>query len=212
MVKILPSLVALLLSVSGTTATSSPTSSAKVRGGSTKEASSSAVYWEEETPPPIVAAEDESNDDGSDTNTKATTSRPLFWTPRVFKNQRRRAPRKAKPTPHPMRTNLWKIQFTSRNRQIFQNRTMIIDFDGSHAVTDGHHSYCKLGDNSIGKWHMIPSGVLWRYYAGKRAGNDDNSSTSAGTTQLHFTAEIHLNPFGDHPRMLRGVVVRDRYV
>jgi len=92
---------------------------------------------------------------------------------------------------HKLRTNLWNLTLTSRNRRIFSNnRTFVIDFH-----EDG---YCwNSNDYSVGRWQTIPSGISW------------NFSPSQNLT-LRFTSEVHLNPFGEHPRMLRGVVVRDR--
>ena len=132
------------------------------------------LHWEEEIPPQIV--EKEPDDEAP------SSKRPLFWRPQQLQVRR---PQRKQPKPHPMRTNLWKLKFTSRNRDYFQNETMIFEFD--------ELGFCKNDKAQVGKWNMVPAGVLWKLPSG-----------------LQFYAEIHLQPFGDHPRMLRGVVVRDR--
>lgn len=152
-------------------------------------------YWEEEIPPPLVVDEIDQDQD----EPTADRRRSIFWKPpKQEAHQQQKSPRRRKRKPHPLRTNLWKIDFTSRNRHYFSNQTLIIDFDD----TEQDFKFLKVKhheEETIGKWHMIPSGILWRYH-------DSNNNN----VKLHFTAEIHLNPFGDHPRMLRGVVVRDR--
>jgi hypothetical protein len=190
MTMITPSLLllSLIVTVSSTAASSIP------RGGGgrsvvEKSPATTRTYWEEEIPPPPSDKDTANKKNDKD-------SRPLFWT-RENKNGKQKQHIE---TPHPLRTNKWEIRFTTRNRKLFANRTLEIDFDAALG-------YCKAGSNdetaaAVGKWHMIPSGIMWRY------SNADNDSNRL----LHFTAEIHLNPFGDHPRMLRGVVVRDRYV
>ena len=101
-----------------------------------------------------------------------------------------------KPKSHPMRTNVWKVRFTSRNRKFFTNETMVIEFDPlgyCRVEATPDQDDCRY-HHVVGTWNMIPAGVLWEL------------------PRLQFWAELHLQPFGDHPRMLRGVVVRDRYV
>jgi hypothetical protein len=154
------------------------------------------VYgWEEEVPPvvrsPAVGAVERAND--------SQQQRPLLQLgPSSFERQSVFRKRKSQqPKSHPMRTNVWKIRFTSRNRKFVTNETMIIEFDPL--------GYCRVettpGQDDrrsehyvVGTWNMIPAGVLWEI------------------PRLQFWAELHLQPFGDHPRMLRGVVVRERYV
>lgn len=160
-------------------------------GRSAVEKSQTTTYWEEEIPAPRPDKDPSSSSKKDDKD-----ARPLFWTPTKQKSK----PKRVVKTQHPMRTNKWEIRFTTRNRKLFANRTLEMEFDDKLG-------YCKAApqkgeaEAAVGKWHMIPAGILWRY-------SDDESSNRL----LHFTAEIHLNPFGDHPRMLRGVVVRDRYV
>lgn len=40
---------------------------------------------------------------------------------------------------------------------------------------------------------------------------DMNVTVGAQQTVLHHKAELHWNIFGDHPRMFRGTITRDRY-
>ncbi|CAB9516793.1 expressed unknown protein [Seminavis robusta] len=47
-----------------------------------------------------------------------------------------------------------------------------------------------------GTWKLAPSGVTWNMrWDGKT---------------YHFFADLHANPFGRHPKMFRGIVMRDR--
>jgi hypothetical protein len=192
-----PSFLLLVLSLLVTASATSSSSIPQGGGGRSDTVENNlatTTYWEEEIPPPP------SDKDTSTNKKKKKDYRPLFWTPENNNVKQKRLVK----TPHPMRTNKWELRFTTRNRKLFANRTLEMDFDDELG-------YCKAGTSSegeaaaVGKWHMIPSGVLWRY-------SDHDDDTASSSRLLHFTAEIHLNPFGDHPRMLRGVVVRDRYV
>ena len=57
----------------------------------------------------------------------------------------------------------------------------------------------------------------WGSFAAIAAGgsNDDNKEGSCvegwRTTTLHYRTDIHLNKFGERPRMFKGIVTRDRY-
>lgn len=52
-------------------------------------------------------------------------------------------------------------------------------------------------DYVVGTWKMAPSGVVWEMKFDER-------------TTYNFYADLHLNPFGKHPKMFRGLVIRDR--
>lgn len=67
----------------------------------------------------------------------------------------------------------------------------------------------------VGKWRIGHSGVAFdvpvQVNVRRRKGcNDDN--VASRVTVLHYHADIHLNKFGERPRMFRGVITRDRYV
>ena len=59
----------------------------------------------------------------------------------------------------------------------------------------------------------------WRSFSAIAAGGcKDNKEETGGasvkgwrTTTLHYRADIHLNKFGERPRMFKGIITRDRY-
>ena len=68
----------------------------------------------------------------------------------------------------------------------------------------------------IGKWRIGHSGVAFDIpvqmsVTRKLKGNNSKVKEPKMTT-LHYHADIHLNKFGERPRMFRGVITRDRYV
>ena len=70
----------------------------------------------------------------------------------------------------------------------------------------------------VGKWRIGHSGVAFDIPAQmsvSRKNRDNNGSCKVKEpkmTVLHYHADIHLNKFGERPRMFRGVITRDRYV
>ena len=71
----------------------------------------------------------------------------------------------------------------------------------------------------VGKWRIGHSGVafdipvLISANRKKSSGsNSDKVMSPKKMTVLHYHADIHLNKFGERPRMFRGVITRDRYV
>ena len=76
----------------------------------------------------------------------------------------------------------------------------------------------------VGKWRIghsgvafdIPVQVMMNGNNRRRRGNDNSSSSSSSSSRrrmtvvLHYHADIHLNKFGERPRMFRGVITRDR--
>lgn len=68
----------------------------------------------------------------------------------------------------------------------------------------------------VGKWRIGHSGVAFDIPvlmgANKKInGNNDKVTSPPKMTVLHYHADIHLNKFGERPRMFRGVITRDRY-
>jgi len=147
------------------------------------------TYWEEEIPNAIL--ESSAADDLSEPSSQ--TSRPLFWSreyeDKQFQPMKTASPRVEKEV-HKLRTNLWKLSFKSRDCRIFPEKSMVVDFDKS--------GFCLHKNNdTVGKWRISPNGLTWQI-------------SSSEEVALYFSAETVLNPFGKHPRMLRGMVVRDR--
>jgi len=87
---------------------------------------------------------------------------------------------------HPLRKKSWVIfmkkgLFDQREETKYAFRS-----DGEFRTQDGDK----------GAWEFVPRGIMWKL-------EKDN-------TTYHFSAEVNYNLFGEQPRMLRGVVVRDR--
>jgi hypothetical protein len=159
------------------------------------------ITWEEEIPPHIILRKPtewdvESKSERIFLTWKSMEDLRLSYSP--IRTLRKKA--------HPLRTNLWRIRFRSR-RDILQlpfEKTILVEFHPS--------GYCRLTkddntenlkkdesnnlESTVGTWNIIPSGVLWEL------------------PTLEFWAEVHHQPFANHPRMLRGIVVRrySRYV
>lgn len=68
----------------------------------------------------------------------------------------------------------------------------------------------------VGKWRIGHSGVAFDIPVQMNVSrkNRDNGSKvkEPKMTVLRYHADIHLNKFGERPRMFRGVITRDRYV
>lgn len=69
----------------------------------------------------------------------------------------------------------------------------------------------------VGKWRIGHSGVAFDIpvqMSVSRKNRDNNGSSKVKEpkmTVLHYHADMHLNKFGERPRMFRGVITRDRY-
>ena len=166
------------------------------------------LYWEEEIPPPVPSIVD--NHESADNDKQR---RPILqWRPLEDRKHAIRRTNFQKKEPHPLRTNVWRIRLTSRNRKYIPDKSLIVEFDARgycKVLQEGESNYptstaTPISENDtpddriyrgcVGKWNMIPAGVWWNF------------------SSLQFWAEVHLQPFADHPRMLRGIIVRERYV
>ena len=67
----------------------------------------------------------------------------------------------------------------------------------------------------VGKWRIGHSGVAFdipvQVSPRRKKGRKSSSEQQPRLTTLHYHADIHLNKFGERPRMFRGVITRDRY-
>lgn len=72
----------------------------------------------------------------------------------------------------------------------------------------------KRSKTKVGKWRLGHSGVAFDIpvqIVDSDSQNDKNGQkTEPNLTVLHYHADIHLNKFGERPRMFRGVITRDR--
>jgi hypothetical protein len=96
-------------------------------------------------------------------------------------------------TPHPLRTEEWELEVNWKNQtqptlgSILKTRRLSVDFADNgyfRVASDAHNEYM------LGQWELLPSGLR---------------CSLNSTLLLH--ADLHLNPFGKHPRLSRGVIV-----
>jgi hypothetical protein len=159
------------------------------------------VYWEEEIVPSDTFASD--CDDSSPPKEK----RSLFWNPKEHDTDpgiqwaRAQQQKAEKVSPHPMRTDEWRIHLKSGKR-LFGTDSLDLHFSDNGFVKVLENPFAKL-EASIGTWKVIPSGIRWELPV-KMNTHDKN-------TTLHCHADLVLNPFGSKPHMVRGIIARDRY-
>lgn len=140
---------------------------------------------------------------------------------------------------HPMRTDEWQLDVTLsrlyhsqdgdlfpecfsrgiqsnskrgplKRRQVFQfatNGYVKILGDASNAANQ------KTVNAKVGKWKMGHSGVAFDvpiHLLGTNSRKEKHRRLPKFTV-LHYHADIHLNKFGERPRMFKGVITRDRH-
>lgn len=106
---------------------------------------------------------------------------------------------------HPLRMEAWVIRL---QRGFFRRREdQCFSFLESGDVVMRAGDECSVDQRICGKWWFDKEGLRW----------DVAGSEGRGREALHapvtaqYSAQVHLNVFGPRPRMLRGVVTRDRY-
>lgn len=158
------------------------------------------VYWEEEIPLDAFVSD-------GDESSPSKEKRSLFWNPKehdtdtVIRLTQAQQPKARNVSPHPMRTDEWRIQLTSGER-LLGTDSLDLKFSDNGFVKVLENRFTKL-EASIGTWKMIPSGIRWELPV-KMTTNNKN-------TTLHCHADLVLNKFGSKPHMVRGIITRDRY-
>eukprot|EP00956_Cyclotella_meneghiniana_P002223 scaffold2498_cov74-Cyclotella_meneghiniana.AAC.7 len=69
----------------------------------------------------------------------------------------------------------------------------------------------RRGRVQIGKWKVGHNGVAFDIPVSLNSNTNAGEPSHQKSTVLHYHADIHLNKFGERPRMFRGVITRDRY-
>jgi hypothetical protein len=164
------------------------------------------VYWEEELPEPTVVSKQHVKEQQS--------PRRFFWYGRSMHDEEQpnkvlQSFAKRPPKPHPMRTNTWQLDLNMSPKQACKlgiNTTMVLDF--------ADNGYCRQVDSPllIGKWTLHPSGITWHIPLPTTTtkdddDDDDDHDDDAQVPLLVCHADLILNPFGKHPRMIRGTMV-----
>ena len=83
----------------------------------------------------------------------------------------------------------------------------------SYSSTTTTTTGSKRKKPKVGKWKLGHSGVAFDIPVQvhvKRKSDNNEQKMQSRVTVLHYHADIHLNKFGERPRMFRGVITRDR--
>jgi hypothetical protein len=114
------------------------------------------------------------------------------WMPRIMEATTTPA---STEIPHPLRTSSWnlQVQWTGKWDRTLPNNL--------HVEFDTDTGYCRASSPSkgvvgLGQWQVHPWG-LWF-----------SLTDASGSVEYTFTAQLHLNPFGDAAKLLQGSVVR----
>lgn len=121
--------------------------------------------------------------------------------------------------PHPLRTDEWELDFRWKGRRSgsgSSRRRIAFEFADNGYVRcrscsdDGGVDEDRTGGGekrrySVGTWELTPSGVAWTVRFDD--GDESEGEAGGGGRCLDFYAGLHLNPFGSHPRFVKGIVV-----
>jgi len=94
---------------------------------------------------------------------------------------------------HPLRMALWKVNLRHGMTRSAEPVQFYFNRDGKVILRDG--------SGTTGEWWFDQGGISW----------DIDRADGLRKTIFHYHADIHLNKFGERPRMYKGVVTRDRY-
>jgi hypothetical protein len=159
------------------------------------------------------------------------------WLDNKGKGQRRKrksmsdAESESQPQPHPLRTDVWKLtvrwrqqpqpqhSYSKQNKKKAAKKEMLLEFadngyvrlcpqpdadintsdlganTNANADTDTDIATATATSTPIGTWKLDPSGLSWHLPLNDR--------------EHYFFADIHINPFGQYPKMTRGIVIRE---
>lgn len=106
-----------------------------------------------------------------------------------------------------------------RKRQVMQfamNGYMkILEDESKSTDTTSSGGGSRRNKLKVGKWRIGHSGVAFdvpvTVNIKRKRGTSNDSNAICRATVLHYYADIHLNKFGERPRMFRGVITRDRH-
>ena len=125
----------------------------------------------------------------------------LTWLPKTMieASQTKQRKRLVKP-PHPLRTDLWNLNIhwkKKEKRKFHRQRRATKQKDSSIEVVEFHRNgYCRCPSLGVGEWELYPWGV--------------QCTLIEDETQVEYTlfATVHFNPFGDHPKMIQGTILK----
>mmetsp|Transcript_9664 Transcript_9664/g.13669 ORF Transcript_9664/g.13669 Transcript_9664/m.13669 type:complete len:263 (-) Transcript_9664:1321-2109(-) len=174
------------------------------------------IYWEE------IIPQERSDEKSSEAKRISGEKRKVLWKKEDQVNMdpiqmmlQSKQPKKKNDevTPHPMRTDEWKLQIKCRGK----NKDLFKGIDTLEFARNGYVRVvpCDEGDNNrlckpaVGKWEVLPNGIAWTIPIQIRG--DDACTDSGKETVLNYFADLHLNQFGGCPKMMRGVITRDRF-
>lgn len=210
----------------------SPLSSSRSQPQQEKPIITTTVTWEEIRNDDWIGEDSDSTTIDMRSTTVPPRRRMSFWGDRPFPWKRDQhvpgsqslgASTNAKP--HPLRTNLWDLNLHWRRcgkevaeqtrpsllnaKRLSSHIQLILELDASGYARmrphdDDHARSSHVERNlhwfpMIGTWQLDPGSlVTWSV-------PDENNSNDYW---YEFRAHFHVNPFGKHPKMIRGTVVR----
>ena len=154
----------------------------------------------EHTSKPLILWEEEEQDVKRQSDVvEATDRRRMWWIGRLpdlvkEPHLKKTFRRKKTPEPHPLRMESFQIHLNwKKDRR--RKSTMHLEFNENgylRAVLDDANPV-------IGTWRLSSCGLSW----------DLCLHHEDPTRTLHFYADLHVNPFGNHPKLTRGMVLGD---
>jgi hypothetical protein len=175
------------------------------------------IRWEEEEEEfPDVKPSSTSSASSSPAETLPRKRKLIWWSDRPSRKKS-----EPEPQPHPLRTDVWKLKvqwrqqhFSRQNKKHAAKKEMLLEFadngyvrlctptphddsDTAHVDEDTEKSRATTATTPIGTWKLDPSGLSWHL-------------PLHDGTEHYFFADIHINPFGEYPKMTRGIVIRER--
>lgn len=97
---------------------------------------------------------------------------------------------------HPLRMALWKVNLRLGMARSADSIQFYFNRSGKVSMHDG--------SGVTGEWWFDQGGISWDM-------DITDVDNNAKKTTYHYHADIHMNKFGERPRMYKGVVTRDRY-
>mmetsp|Transcript_81 Transcript_81/g.111 ORF Transcript_81/g.111 Transcript_81/m.111 type:complete len:261 (-) Transcript_81:8-790(-) len=173
------------------------------------------VYWEE------IVPRERSDEESTGAKRIDANQRKVLWKkedqvnmdPFQITHQSKQSKKKNdEELPHPMRTDEWKL----RIKCIGNSKHLVKGIDTLEFSRNGYVRAIPSDENNnrlckpaVGRWEVLPNGIVWTIPIQYR--DDEKSSESSKETVLNYYADVHLNQFGSCPKMMRGLVTRDRF-
>lgn len=156
-----------------------------------------------EIPPPLTQYDLDSSWQSSDKQ-GGKLPRKILWYGR-YDNDQTWVPRQKKAestmatnaVAHPLRHRTWNlhVQWTGKyDRQLPSTIRLEFDIDTGYCLARNFQNHDDVV--GLGQWETFPWGVWFTLI------------DASGSVEYTCTAQLHLNPFGDHAKLMQGSIVR----